>query len=130
MIERTLRGAFRAIPLAAGTWQLTNEGATEVYLAGVESDACVTLAGAAVTAVSVAWSGARASVKISAGPSLWQFTAQSVVIHEPRPRLYDDLPLVVLNDAARRFWRRVFFVSRMPGGRRLLRWIARRTGGG
>jgi hypothetical protein len=37
------------------------------------------------------------------------------------------LPLVVLDAAARRFWGRVFLIARLPGGRRLLRWIAQRT---
>jgi hypothetical protein len=40
------------------------------------------------------------------------------------------LPLVVLDDKARRFWRRAFRIARIPGGRRLLRWIAQRKGGG
>ena len=133
MIERTLRGTFRARPLAADAWRLTTdiEAAAEVYLAGVGSDAGAALAGSTAIAVSVKWSGARAAVTlISAAEGARQFNSRTVIIHEPRPRLYDGLPLVVLDDAARRFWRRVFWISRLPGGRRLLRWIAQRTGGG
>ena len=128
-IERTLTGAFRARPLAADAWQLTNEGVAEIYLAGVEGDAPAALDGATATAVSVVWSGAVAVVTlVSAGQSVRQFTSRTAIIHEPRPRLYDGLPLVVLDRAARRFWRRVFLISRVPGGRRLLRWIAQRSG--
>lgn len=126
-IERTLTGPFRARALGADTWQLTSEGA-EVYLAGVESAASAALAGATAATVRVAWSGAVAAVTLSsAGQSARRFISRTVIIHEPRPRLYDALPLIVLDDAARRFWRRVFCIARLPGGRRLLRWIAQRT---
>jgi len=53
--------------------------------------------------------------------------ARTATIHEPRPELYQGLPLVVMDDAAKRFWRRVFLLARIPGGRRLLRWIAERS---
>ncbi len=142
-IERTLTGAFRATSLGADAWRLTNEGSLVVYLTGVERDARAVpadagLADATATAVSLVWSGlggpagaaqSRCVVSLmSAGGGVRQFTARTAIIHEPRPRLYDELPLVVMGDAARRFWSRVFFIVRMPGGRRLLRWIARRTG--
>jgi hypothetical protein len=53
--------------------------------------------------------------------------AQSAIVHEPQTRLYEALPLVVLDDKARRFWRRVFRLVRIPGGRHLLGILARRT---
>ncbi len=130
-IERTLTGPFRARHLAAGTWQLTGiAGATEIYLSGVDRDAFAVLHGATPSAVTVAWSGAGAAVTLLSSGASKQFRSRTATIHEPRPQLYRGLPLVVLDDAARRFWRRVFWLARLPGGRRLLRWIAQRTRGG
>jgi hypothetical protein len=51
--------------------------------------------------------------------------AQSVIVHEPLARLYEALPLVTLDAKARRFWRRVFRLVRIPGGRHLLGALAR-----
>jgi len=130
-IERTLTGPFRATHLAADTWQLTGiAGATEIYLSGVDRDAFAVLDGATPSAVTVAWSGAGAAVTLLSSGASKQIRSRTATIHEPRPQLYRGLPLVVLDDAARRFWRRVFWLARLPGGRRLLRWIAQRTRGG
>jgi hypothetical protein len=130
-IERTLTGAFRATHLGADSWQLTTgaAGSAEIYLSGVDSDAFAVLDGAAPSAVSVAWSAAGASVTLIASGASTQFRSRTATIHEPLPELYQGLPLVVLDDKARRFWRRVFWIARIPGGRRLLSWIAQRSGG-
>jgi len=130
-IERTLTGAFRATHLAADSWQLTTgaAGSPEIYLSGVDRDAFAALDGSAPSAVSVAWSATGATVTLIAPGASTQFKSRTATIHEPRPQLYQGLPLVVLDDAARRFWRRVFLLARLPGGRRLLRWIAQRTRG-
>jgi hypothetical protein len=130
--ERTLTGAFRATYLAADTWQLTTgaAGATEIYLTGVDRDASAALRGSTHRAVALAWSAAGATVTLSSAGASVQFRSRTATVHEPRPLLYQGLPLVVLDKAARRFWRRVFFIARVPGGRRLLRWIAQRRRGG
>jgi len=130
-IERTLTGAFRATHLGADSWQLTTgaAGSAEIYLSGVDSDAFAVLDGAAPSAVSVAWSAAGASVTLIAPGASTQLRSRTATIHEPRPELYQGLPLVVLDDKARRFWRRVFWIARVPGGRRLLSWIAQRSSG-
>jgi hypothetical protein len=52
--------------------------------------------------------------------------AQSVIVHEPLARLYEALPLATLDANARRFWRRVFRLVRIPGGRYLLGALVRR----
>ena len=44
--------------------------------------------------------------------------AQDAIVHEPLPRLYAALPLARLEEPGRRFWRRVFRLVRIPGGRR------------
>jgi hypothetical protein len=128
-VERTLTGAFRAARLAADTWRLTTgaAGSAEIYLSGVDHDAFAALGGSTPSAVTVAWSDAGATVTLISPGASKQFRSRTATIHEPRPQLYRGLPLAVLDDAARRFWRRVFLIARIPGGRRLLRWIARRT---
>lgn len=130
--ERTLTGAFRAAHLGADAWKLTTgaPGSAEIHLSGVDDDAFAALEGAAPNAVRIAWSAAGAVVTLIAPRTSAQFRSRTATIHEPRPQLYQGLPLVVLDDKARRFWRRIFRIARIPGGRRLLRWIAQRTGGG
>jgi len=53
-------------------------------------------------------------------------TADRVLLHEPDERLYDALPLERYTPDARRFWQRVFWLVRLPGGGVLLRFVARR----
>ena len=53
--------------------------------------------------------------------------AQSAIVHEPLPHLYETLPLVRFDAKARRFWRRVFRLMRIPGGRHLIGALARRS---
>jgi hypothetical protein len=129
--ERTLTGAFRATHLAADAWRLNTSvaGAAEIYLSGVDKDAFATLRHAEPRAVTLAWSAAGADVTLILAGARAHFRSRSATIHEPRPLIYQGLPLVVLDKAAKRFWRRVFFIARMPGGRRVLGWIAQRRRG-
>jgi hypothetical protein len=129
--ERTLTGAFRATHLAADTWRLKTAvaGAAEIYLSGVDKDAFATLRDAELRAVTLAWSAAGADVTLILPGASARFRSRTATIHEPRPLIYEGLPLVVLDKAAKRFWRRVFFIARMPGGRRVLSWIAQRRRG-
>jgi hypothetical protein len=127
-IERTLTGAFRAARLGADSWQLTTGAArsAEIYLSGLDRDASAALDGATPSTVTVSWSAAGTTIKLISPRASTQFRSRTATIHEPQPQLYQGLPLVVLDAAARRFWRRAFFIARVPGARRLLRWIAQR----
>jgi hypothetical protein len=51
--------------------------------------------------------------------------AASAIVHEPLERLYESLPLASIDADARRFWRRVFRLVRIPGGRYLLKVLTR-----
>jgi hypothetical protein len=73
--------------------------------------------------------GDGAVVTLTTGGGTVQIHARTVILHEPVALLYDQLPLMRLDDAARRFWRRVFWLVRIPGGRRLLGLVARRSAG-
>jgi hypothetical protein len=70
--------------------------------------------------VSVAFSLDHRTVAVAAG---------AVLVHEPTERVYGGLPLATFTPPMRRFWRRVFRVVRIPGGRLLLGWLSRRTRG-
>ncbi len=52
--------------------------------------------------------------------------ARVAILHEAIPGLYADLPLADHDPGARRFWIRVMRIARVPGGGRLIGWIARR----
>jgi len=51
--------------------------------------------------------------------------AANAIVHEPLDQLYERLPLISIDANARRFWRRVFRLVRIPGGRYLLKLLAR-----
>jgi hypothetical protein len=118
-MERTIAGDFRARDLGSGAWQLTTgvPGSAEIYLSGAER------------AVAVAWQGGSVAVTLISPQGPRYLKSRTAIIHEPLPRLYEGLPLVTFDERARRFWRRVFRLVRIPGGRRLLGLIARRAGG-
>ena len=130
-MERTLTGNFRGIDLGAGAWRLTTglPGGGEVYLGGTEPAAASVLAAASPSVVTIRWNWDGALVTLTGGASLRTVKAKTAILHEPLARLYEGLPLVTLDDRARRFWRRVFWLVRIPGGRRLLGLVARRSRG-
>jgi hypothetical protein len=129
--QRTIEGNFSGRELGAGTWQLTagTSGSGEIYILGAEPSAADLLRGASLRAVSIAWQSGGATLTLVRPDGPRNLNSRTAIIHEPLARLYDGLPLVRLDDRARRFWRRVFRLVRIPGGRYLLGLIARRTGG-
>jgi hypothetical protein len=128
--QRTVVGEFRGRPAGPGAWRLTTSGpqAVDIHLGGMPSDAAERLRGTHVSAVAVAWHGESASLRLNTPEGSRSLKPRTAIIHEPLPRLYEALPLASLDDRARRFWRRVFFLVRIPGGRRLLGLVARRSG--
>jgi hypothetical protein len=130
-MERTIAGDFRARHLGSGAWQLTTgvPAAAEIYLGGAEPDAADRLGSVGVSAVALAWQGGGVSVTLISPQGPRRLESRTAIIHEPLPRLYEGLPLMSLDQRARRFWRRVFRLVRIPGGRLLLGLIARRAGG-
>jgi hypothetical protein len=129
-IERSFRGEFSARDLGSGAWLLSGaeRGGTEIHLLGVEPESARLLERARATRVALRWEkgGVVATLVTAAGAG--QLKPRAAAVHEPLPHLYESLPLERLDDRARRFWRRVFLLVRIPGGRRLLGLIARRAG--
>jgi hypothetical protein len=128
--QRSLSGPFSATRLNSGLWQLTAaapDGAT-VYLHGVGPEAANLLAGARITALEFEWRADGVMVRMTGAEGVRHFKSESVFIHDPKTLLYENLPLASFDANAQRFWRRVFRLMRVPGGRLLLGAIARRRG--
>ena len=128
-MQRLIRGPLERRELSPGTWHWSAPGGGELIIRGAEPGAAEVLRSAAPRAVSVEWlkDGALVTLITDAGPRLLR--ARVAVAHEPLAHLYETLPLLSFEPQARRFWRRVFFLVRIPGGRRLLGLVARRAGG-
>jgi uncharacterized protein Veg len=130
-VERTITARLTARELTSGVWQLSSgeAGGLDIILRGVDPEARACLTDIRATKAVVAWQGGGALVTLTAAGGPRRIRARTVILHEPKALLYDGLPLVRFDDAARRFWRRVFWLVRIPGGRRLLGLVARRAGG-
>jgi hypothetical protein len=136
-VERTITASLRARQLAAGAWQLSGgtEGGIDIILCGTDAEAGAALPGLQASKAVVAWprdgypdfNRDRPVVTLTTAGGTVRIHARTVILHEPLALLYAELPLVRLDEAARRFWRRVFWLVRIPGGRRLLGLMARRS---
>ncbi len=129
MTGQTLPGPFSAAQLNSGVWLLTRETSdpVRVYLRGAEPAAAALLAvGVPIAGLELEWRPDGVDVGVTAEGGVRHFHSADAFIHESKPRLYESLPLAVFDPAARRFWRRVFRVIRIPGGGMLLGVIARR----
>lgn len=130
--SRTWPGRWRCEELAAGLWRLVPEppDGTEVHALGVERHspmgASDPAGGGAAERLDLEWRVGSVEITRHGAPSGERFSARAVLVQEPLPELYARLPLERLDRRARRFWARVFWLVRMPGGRGLLRWLARR----
>jgi hypothetical protein len=125
---RTLDGRFVASKLRSGALHLaTGEVAgPEIVLTGTDASAAAMLAGSSFNQVTVDWRDGGVRIILASPKGSRVLSARNAVIHEPLTRLYESLPLATFDEAARRFWGRIFRLMRIPGGRYLLKLIARR----
>jgi len=125
--QRVIGGPLEREELAPGAWRFRAADGTELIVSGAAPAAAEIAACAAVRAARLDWlaDGALVTLITDAGPL--PVHARAAIIHEPAAGLYETLPLVTLDARARRFWRRVFLLVRIPGGRRLLKLLARRA---
>jgi hypothetical protein len=128
-MRRKLPGTFLTRDLGQGAWRLSRGEAApiDVFLRGTESGAAEALRSALVRDIDIEWRTETVVLTMTSAEQRRSVEAQSVIVHEPLARLYEALPLVSLDAKARRFWRRVFRLVRIPGGRYLLGALARRT---
>lgn len=129
-MRRHLPGTFLPQDIHAGAWRLSRgePAPAELFLHGTQSNAEEVLQAPALSDIDIEWQADRVELTVTSAARRRTLHAQSVIVHEPLTSLYDTLPLVSLDEKARRFWRRVFLLVRIPGGRRLLRILAPRGG--
>ena len=131
MNQKTWTGVFECVRSgersSARLWVITGvqEPRVEILLLGVDLDARLAAHGA--QRVSIEWQREGATVELTSGSDVFRVHAETVLVHEPLPALYRALPLAQFDARARRFWGRVFLLARLPGGRMLLRLLARRA---
>jgi hypothetical protein len=128
-MRRNLAGIFSAQNLGSGAWRLARgaPAPAELFLRGVESGAADAFGSPDLGDVDIEWLTGSVLLTMTAAGARRSFNAQSAIVHEPLSNLYDALPLAALDEKARRFWRRVFRLVRLPGGRYLLGVLARRS---
>jgi hypothetical protein len=128
-MRRHLPGKFLARQLAEGAWLLTRGAAApaDIFLRGADSRMAGVLQSSDLADIDIEWHDAAVELTVTAAGRRTAVAARSAIVHEPLAQLYQALPLAVLDGKARRFWRRVFWLVRIPGGRRLLGAMARRT---
>jgi hypothetical protein len=127
-LKRTLSGPVRAEELSDGFWRLTvgAPDAVQVYLRFTPGTDCAGLQDRGIRALDLQWLANGVSVRVAGTGGVRVLEAETAILHEAQSRLYDALPLTGFDAKARRFWQRVFWLIRVPGGRYLLRLIARR----
>jgi hypothetical protein len=127
-MRRNLPGTFMTQELGDGAWRLSRSDAApmDVFLRGAESAAAEALRSPSVRDIGIEWREDAVVLTLTSAEQPRIISARSAIVHEPLARLYEALPLVILDAKARRFWRRVFRLVRIPGGRYLLGALARR----
>jgi hypothetical protein len=128
MTRTSVAGPFKATSLGSGAWQLTALPAgAEILVRGVPADAPEWLTDARLDVLDIEWRADGVRLTSSAGGRVRLLTVDGAVIHEPAKDLYEALPLAGFDAGARRFWKRIFRLMRLPGGRFLLGLFARRA---
>jgi hypothetical protein len=126
MTRQTLSGPFLTQYLGNGVWSLARgvPVTAQVYLR-IEGRGGDALQKADISSLQLEWHARGVTVRIARHGAVGVVEAHTAIIHEARPRLYDVLPLPGFDSKAKRFWRRIFLLMRIPGGRHLLRLIVR-----
>src|SRR5580693_8893999 len=127
--RRSFRGQFLAHSLGPRVWRLarSHPPALEIIVRGGEFDAPRLSSLAGCTQLCLEWRESDVELSIESPSGNTCMTAASAIVHETQPQLYEGLPLAEFDPAARRFWRRIFRIVRIPGGRYLLGFLTRRS---
>jgi hypothetical protein len=130
-MRRQLPGTFMTQDLGAGVWRLSQSepGPIDVFVLGATPPAAEFLRAHSVRDLDIEWRADCALLGAMADGNPETVALPGAIVHEPLPQLYAALPLAGFDERARRFWRRVFRLVRIPGGRHLLGVLARRSRG-
>lgn len=128
-MRRNLAGTFVARDLGKGAWRLSRRepAPIDIILQGADCGAAEVFQPAGVSDVGIEWHADAVVLTVTSAQRRRSVNTQGAIVHEPLAHLYETLPLAVFDPPARRFWRRVFRLVRIPGGRYLLGVLARRT---
>ena len=140
-LRRHLSGEFVAQRLHDGAWRLSRaeyppidiwlRSAADAADAAGSPSATVAaglaglLDGTLVTDVDLEWDSDLHTVRLNSAGCTHTLKTRNLILHEPQSHLYDTLALPLFDTRARRFWRNVFRLVRLPGGRHLLNLLAR-----
>ena len=126
-LRRNFSGAFLPQDLGNGAWQLSRAAPHEimVFLRDTQRDAQRSFGTGPLVDLGIEWHAEKVLLTFMSEQRVASVEAASAIVHEPLEHLYERLPLVSIDADARRFWRRVFRLVRIPGGRYLLKALAR-----
>jgi hypothetical protein len=125
--SRTLTGPFQIEPISGQVWCLRAAPPAAAAVLIVRGPAPAS-GDPHPIAATIEWDAVgRAALRLEFPSGSRDVPAASLLLHEPLPALYAALPLAAYDARARRFWRRVFAVVRLPGARYVLRLFARRA---
>jgi len=129
-LRRNFSGAFLPQDLRSGAWQLSRAAPHEinVFLRDTEHGAQRSFGTGPLIDLGIEWHAEKVLVTFMSEERVASVEAASAIVHEPLEHLYERLPLVSIDADARRFWRRVFRLVRIPGGRYLLKLLVRSRG--
>jgi hypothetical protein len=130
-LRRNFSGAFMPQDLRNGAWQLTRAAPhdMQIFLRDAEHGAARAFGKTPIVDLGIEWHAAKVLLTFMSGDRVATVEAASAIVHEPLGHLYESLPLAGIDADARRFWRRVFRLVRIPGGRFLLK-VLRPSGRG
>jgi hypothetical protein len=130
-MRSNLPGTFLARNLGESAWRLSRSEPKpiDVFVLGADLPAAESFRALNVRDIDIEWRAEAVWLTMISNGRLTTVKVQSAIVHEPLPHLYAVLPLAGLDEKARRFWRRVFRLVRIPGGRHLLGVLARRSRG-
>jgi hypothetical protein len=126
-LRRNFSGAFLPQDRGNGAWQLSRRAPHEinVFLRGAEHGAAKAFGAGPLVDCGIEWHADKVLLTFMSEQRVASVQAASAIVHEPLEHLYESLPLVSIDADARRFWRRVFRLVRIPGGRFLLKVLTR-----
>jgi hypothetical protein len=124
-MRRNFSGVFRCAEIGTDAWQIVQGEARElqIVLRGAKPAAARLIAAAPIK-LGIEWLADAARLTVATQDGVATMQTVSAIVHEPACNLYENLPLAHFDDRAKKFWRRVFWLLQVPGGRYLLKYLA------
>jgi len=126
-MRRNFSGAFMSQDRGGGVWRLIRSAPheTTVYVRDAQADAAKAFGLGHISDLGIEWRDEKTLLTFMSGGKASSVAAGGAIVHEPLGDLYASLPLASVDADAKRFWRRVFALVRLPGGRFLLKLLTR-----